>query len=156
MKIWIDADACPGGIKEIIFKASERLKVATFLVANQPLKCPPSQFISSIQVPKGFDVADTYIVQNLTEFDMVITADIPLADLVVKKGAIAINPRGELYNEGNITERLSIRNFTQVLREGGLIQGGPSQFNSTDKQKFASTFDKQLTLLLKKEKIKNN
>ena len=152
MKIWIDADACPGVIKEIIFKASDRVKVETCLVANQPIKYPPSQYITSVQVSKGFDVADAYIVQHLNENDLVITADIPLADLVVKKGAIAINPRGELYNEGNITERLSIRNFTQVLREGGLIQGGPSQFSAMDKQKFASTFDKQLTKLLKKEK----
>lgn len=154
MKIWIDADACPVAIKEIIYKATERLKVETCLVANQPIKYPPSLYIKAVQVPKGFDVADAYIVQNLMENDLVITADIPLADLVVKKGAVAINPRGELYNEGNITERLSIRNFTQVLREGGLIQGGPPQFGAGDKQKFASTFDKQLTILLKKEKSK--
>lgn len=152
MKIWVDADACPSGIKEIIFKAAERLKIETCLVANQPLKRPPSQYISFVLVSKGFDIADTYIVQNLAENDLVITADIPLADLVVKNGAIAINPRGELYNEGNITERLSIRNFTQILREGGLIQGGPSQFSAIDKQKFAATFDKQITILLKKSR----
>ncbi|APJ03256.1 YaiI/YqxD family protein [Silvanigrella aquatica] len=154
MKIWIDADACPGAIKEIVFKAAERVKVQTHLVANQHIKSPPSAYISSIVVPKGFDAADAYIVQNISENDLVITADIPLADLVVKKGAIAINPRGELYNEGNITERLSMRNFTQVLREGGLIQGGPPQFGAGDKQKFASTFDKYLNILIKKDKLK--
>ncbi|RDB35671.1 YaiI/YqxD family protein [Spirobacillus cienkowskii] len=152
MRIWVDADACPSVIKDIIYKAAERLKIETILVANQHVKLPASAYIKGVLVSKGFDVADAYIVKNLQKFDMVITADIPLADLVVKQGAVAINPRGEIYNESSISEKLSIRNFTQVLREGGLVQGGPAPLNSTDKQKFAATFDKHLTLLLKKEK----
>ncbi|WP_186645915.1 YaiI/YqxD family protein [Fluviispira vulneris] len=153
MKIWIDADACPAVIKEIVFKASERLSVEVCLVANQELKIPKSALISMVKVAKGFDVADAYIVTNLNANDMVITADVPLAALVVEKGALAINPRGELYNEGNISERLSVRNFMQSMRESGLIQGGgPAQFNPADKQRFASTFDKHLHILLKKDK----
>lgn len=155
MKIWIDADACPVGIREIIFKASERLKITTILVANQAIKFPKSLYISQIQVAKGFDGADQYIVQELSSDDLVITADIPLADLVVKKGGVAISPRGELYNIQSISEKLSYRNFNQMLREGGLIQGGPPQMQTTDKHKFAAMFDKQLNILLKKSATKN-
>lgn len=149
MRIWIDADACPVVIREIIYKAAERLKVSTILVANQALKIPYSSVISSVQVPKGFDVADAYIVQHLSKNDLVITADIPLADLVVKQGGVAISPRGELYDIQSISEKLSYRNFNQLLREGGLIQGGPPQLQTTDKHKFAAMFDKQLTRLMK-------
>lgn len=149
MRIWIDADACPVVIREIIYKAAERLKVSTILVANQALKIPYSSVISAVQVPKGFDVADAYIVQHLSKNDLVITADIPLADLVVKQGGVAISPRGELYDIQSISEKLSYRNFNQLLREGGLIQGGPPQLQTTDKHKFAAMFDKQLTRLMK-------
>lgn len=150
MKIWIDADACPVVIREIIYKAAERLKINTLLVANQTLKYPKSPLISFVLVTKGFDVADTYIVQNLAANDLVITADIPLADLVVKKGGVAISPRGELYDQNSISEKLSYRNFNQLLREGGLIQGGAAQMQVTDKHKFAAMFDKQITILMKR------
>lgn len=153
MKIWIDGDACPLAVKEIVYKAAQRLKIATCLVANKDIRVPRSEFIESVRVASGFDVADTYIVQNAKPNDMVITADVPLAALVVQKGALAINPRGELYNEGNITERLSVRNFMQSMRDSGMLQGGgPAPFQASDKQRFASTFDKQVYLLLKKNR----
>jgi uncharacterized protein YaiI (UPF0178 family) len=119
MQIWVDADACPVVIKEIIFRAAERLQISTTLVANQMLRTPPSRFIRAIQVPSGFDVADAHIVEQLAAGDLVITADIPLASLVIERGAYALNPRGELYTTANIQEILTMRNFMDELRGAG-------------------------------------
>ena len=147
--LWVDADACPKVVKELVFKSSFRLKVEVRLVANSYLAVPPSPHIRSIQVDQGADVADFYIVEHVQENDLVITADIPLADLVVKKGAIAINPRGELYTEENISERLSVRDFMQDLRDSGVNTGGPAPFGPKDKEKFANSLNRLLTKLLK-------
>ena len=149
MKVWIDADACPKLVKEIIFKASFRLKVDVCLVANSYMQIPQSPHISLIQVEKGADMADFYIVEHLEASDLVITADIPLASAVVEKNATAINPRGEIYTEENISERLSVRNFMQDLRDSGIDTGGPPPLNAKDKEKFANAFDRIMTQLLK-------
>lgn len=147
LKIWIDADACPKVIKEVVFKASFKLNIEVILVANSYMSFPHGGRISSIQVDQGADVADSYIVENITEADLVITADIPLASLIIEKNAIAINPRGELYTEDNISERLSIRNFMQELRDGGLNTGGPAPFGVKDKAAFANSLNKILSKL---------
>lgn len=144
MQIWVDADACPVVIKEIIFRAAERLQISTMLVANQMLRTPPSRFIRAIQVASGFDVADAHIVEQLTAGDLVITADIPLASLVIGRGAHALNPRGELYTTGNIQEHLSMRNFMEELRGAGVETGGPNAFSQADRQAFANTLDRFL------------
>lgn len=149
MKIWVDADACPRVIKEIVFRASERLCVEVFLVANKPLMKHNSQFVTSVVVPDGPDVADDYIAEHATPRDLVITADIPLAARVVGIGGVALDPRGELYTDENIGERLSVRDLMQELRGEGLIQGGPGQFGLVDRQRFASAFDRTLTRLIK-------
>lgn len=149
MKIWIDADACPRVIKEILFRASERLKVPVCLVANKSLAKHNSQLVESIVVADGFDVADDYIADQAGAEDLVITADIPLAARIVAKGGVALDPRGELYTEENVGERLSIRDLMMELRSGGLIQGGPAQFNLTDRQKFASSLDRLLTQMVR-------
>jgi uncharacterized protein YaiI (UPF0178 family) len=149
MKIWIDADACPRIIKEIVFRASERLEIAVCLVANTGLAKHHSRLISSIVVADGLDVADDYIVEQATPQDLVITADIPLAVRIVEKGAIGLDPRGELYTEENVGERLSLRDLMQELRGAGMIQGGPAQFSNTDRQRFASSLDRVLTRMLK-------
>lgn len=149
MKIWIDADACPRVIKEILFRASERLQVPVCLVANKSLAKHNSQLVESIVVADGFDVADDYIADHAGAKDLVITADIPLAARIVAKGGVALDPRGELYNEENVGERLSIRDLMMELRSGGLIQGGPGQFNLTDRQKFASSLDRLLTQMVR-------
>ena len=142
MKIWVDADACPVVIKEILFRAAERTKITTTLVANQFLRTPPSPYIKTMQVPSGFDVADNRIVQELTVGDLVITADIPLAAQVVEKGGHALNPRGELYTTANIKERLAMRNLMEELRGNGVDISGPSVFNNRDRQAFAAALDK--------------
>lgn len=144
MQIWVDADACPVVIKEIIFRAAERLQISTILVANQMLRTPPSRFIRAIQVASGFDVADAHIVEQLAAGDLVITADIPLASLVIGRGAHALNPRGELYTPANIQERLSMRNFMEELRGAGVETGGPAAFSQADRQAFANTLDRFL------------
>ena len=149
MKIWIDADACPGMIKEVIFKAAIRLGIETILVANTPIRTPPHSTIKSIVVPKGMDVADEYIVEQISLDDLVITADIPLAALVVAKRAMALNPRGELYTEENVRERLSIRNFMTEVRDAGQITGGPRPLDLKDKKNFAASFDRILTKMVK-------
>ena len=149
MKIWIDADACPRVIKEIIFKASQRLKLPVCLVANKSLSKHDSALITSIVVEAGFDIADDYIAERATAEDLVITADIPLAARVVAKGGVALDPRGELYNEDNIGERLSVRDLMHQLRGDGMLQGGPAQFSLTDRQRFASALDRLLTRMLK-------
>jgi len=149
MKIWIDADACPRVIKEILFKASLRLSVPVCLVANKSLAKHHSDLVTSIVVADGFDIADDYIAEHAGPDDLVITADIPLAARIVASGGVALDPRGELYTEENVGERLSIRDLMMELRSGGLIQGGPAQFNMTDRQKFASALDRLLTQMVR-------
>jgi uncharacterized protein YaiI (UPF0178 family) len=149
LKIWIDADACPRAVKEVIFKNCFRLKVPVTLVANSYMNVPLDPLVQFIQVDQGADVADQYIVDHVSETDLVITADIPLADLIVKKGAIAINPRGEEYTEENISERLSMRNFMQDLRDSGMDTGGPAPYGPKDKEQFSNALNRLLTKLLK-------
>jgi len=144
LKIWVDADACPRVIKEILFRAAERLEVTVILLANSSLQTPPSPYVSAIQVSAGFDEADKEIVQKVQRGDLVITADIPLAAEVVKKGGYALNPRGELYTEDNVYEYLAMRNLMQELRSGGEIIGGPLPFSRKDRQAFASQLDRFL------------
>ena len=150
MKIWIDADACPRVIKDIVFRASLRLEVPVCLVANQDMSKPHSHLITSVMVDGGFDVADDHIAQHTTAGDLVITADIPLAARIIAKGAVAIDPRGDIYTEDNVGERLSMRNLMQELRMGGLVRGGPAQLGLPDRQRFASALDRLLTSMLKK------
>ncbi|OGI50170.1 MAG: hypothetical protein A3E57_03830 [Candidatus Muproteobacteria bacterium RIFCSPHIGHO2_12_FULL_60_33] len=145
MQIWVDADACPNVIKEILFRAAERVQVCLTLVANQLLRTPPSGYIKALQVPAGFDVADSKIVQQLQPGDLVITADIPLAALVIEKGGHALNPRGEFYTTENIQERLTMRNFMDELRNTGVNTGGPAVLSLTDRQAFANQLDRFLT-----------
>lgn len=144
MKIWVDADACPGVIKEILFRAADRTNTQLTLVANQFLKVPPSPHIRFMQVSSGFDVADNEIVQRVESGDLVITADIPLASEVIEKGAMALNPRGELYTEATIRERLTMRDFMDTLRSSGIETGGPAAFSQSDRQAFANQLDKFL------------
>ncbi|MEA3465613.1 MAG: YaiI/YqxD family protein [Thermodesulfobacteriota bacterium] len=144
MRIWVDADACPRVIKDILFRAAERKKVRLTLVANQPLRSPPSQYIDSLVVGSGFDVADDKIVELLIAGDLVITADIPLAAAVIKKEGHAINPRGEFYTPENIHERLAVRNMLDELRGCGVETGGPAAFAAGDKQAFANQLDRFL------------
>ena len=145
MKIWIDADACPKIIKEHVFKISGRQNIQVTLVANSNMWIPQSPLIDLVQVNQGADVADFYIAEHAAKEDLVITADIPLADLIVKKGALAINPRGEVYTEENISERLSVRNFMQELRDSGLETGGPAPFDAKDKSAFANSLNRILS-----------
>jgi hypothetical protein len=144
MQIWVDADACPGVIKEILFRAAERAQISMTLVANQFLRTPPSRYIKAIQVPSGFDVADSKIVQHLEQGDLVITADIPLAAEVIEKGGHALNPRGEFYTPETIRERLNMRDFMDTLRSSGIETGGPSSLSQSDRKAFASQLDRFL------------
>jgi uncharacterized protein YaiI (UPF0178 family) len=141
MKIWIDADACPNVIKDILFRAAERTHIELTLVANQAMRLPPSQRIRFIQVAPGPDVADKRIVELMEQGDLVITADIPLAAAVIDKNGVALNPRGELYTKENIRERLSMRNFMDELRGSGVATGGPPVLTSKDRQLFANKLD---------------
>ncbi len=145
MKVWVDADACPVVIKEILFKAAERTGVQTTFVANQPIRIPASPCISFVQVGSGADVADREIVKRLDAGDLVITADIPLAADVIEKGGHALNPRGELYSTDNIGSRLSMRDFMDSLRADGVDTGGPPALNKGDRQAFANQLDKFLS-----------
>ncbi|MBD1872582.1 YaiI/YqxD family protein [Nodosilinea sp. FACHB-131] len=145
MEIWVDADACPNVIKEILFRAAKRVEIKTTLVANQELQIPGSPYIDAVLVRSGLDVADSYIVQHLQSGDLVITADIPLAAEAIEKGAYALNPRGEFYDRGNIRERLSMRNFLNELRSGGVETGGPPPFSQRDTAAFANQLDRFLT-----------
>lgn len=149
MKIWIDADACPRVIKEIVFRASERLQLPVCLVANKNLAKAHSRLVTSVLVADGFDIADDYIAEHAAPEDLVITADIPLAARIVDKGGVALDPRGELYTEENVGERLSIRDLMQELRGAGLAQGGPGQFGLVDRQRFASALDRTLTRMVR-------
>ena len=147
MQIWVDADACPAAIKEILYRAANRARVKTTLVANQPLRIPASPHIRFTQVPAGLDVADRRIVELLEAGDLVITADIPLAAAVIEKGGHALNPRGELYTTDNIRERLSMRNLMESFRLSGGVTGGPPPYDARAKQAFASALDRTLTRL---------
>jgi uncharacterized protein YaiI (UPF0178 family) len=149
VKIWIDADACPRVIKDIVFRASERLQVPVLLVANRELANSQARLVTAVVVAEGFDVADDYIVQHAEVEDLVITADIPLAARIVAKGGVALDPRGELYTEENVGERLAMRDLMHQLRTEGLVQGGPSQLGLTDRNRFASSLDRLLTRMLK-------
>jgi uncharacterized protein len=144
MKIWVDADACPVVIKEILFRAAERVQVPVTLVANQPIRVPPSRFVRSVQVAAGFDVADNEIVARLDPGDLVITADIPLAAEVIEKGGHALNPRGELYSADTIRSRLDVRDFMETLRASGVDTGGPPALHARDRQAFANQLDRFL------------
>lgn len=144
-RIWVDADACPNVIKEILFRAANRARIELTLVANQYIQAPKSAFIKSMRVEKGFDVADNHIIELARPGDLVVTADIPLADGAIKKGATALNPRGELYTEDNIAQRLSMRNFMEELRSSGEITGGPSTLSQADRHKFANELDRFLS-----------
>jgi len=145
MHIWVDADACPVVIKDILFRAAERTGVQLTLVANQPVRIPPSRHIKFIQVASGFDVADNEIVKRLAAGDLVVTSDIPLAAEVIDKGAVALNPRGELYTADNIRARLNMRDFMDTLRGSGIDTGGPPALSQADRQSFANHLDKILT-----------
>ena len=145
MQIWVDADACPNVIKEILYRAAERLKIPLVLVANSFLRTPSSPYIRSIRVGAGLDVADNKIVQEMEAGDLVITADIPLASEVIDHDGHALNPRGELYTKENIAERLSMRNFMDELRGAGVDTGGPASLNQKDRQNFANKLDQFLT-----------
>ena len=147
MRIWVDGDACPGVIKDILFRGAIRTKIPLTLVANQPMYIPRSDLITILTVPSGLNVADQKIVELLDPGDLVITADIPLAAHVVNKGGTALDPRGELYTDENIGERLTMRNLMDELRGGGMVSGGPAPFSGNDRQAFANQLDRILAKL---------
>jgi uncharacterized protein YaiI (UPF0178 family) len=144
MQILVDADACPGPVKEILFRVAERMEIPVTLVANKLLRTPPSRFIKALQVAAGFDVADKEIVLLVQAGDLVITADIPLASDVIAKGGFALNPRGDFYTNDNIREYLTMRDFMDQLRSSGVETGGPSPFSQNDRHAFASALDRHL------------
>lgn len=144
MRIWVDADACPNVIKDILFRAAEREQVEVTLVANQWIRTPASRFVRSIQVPGGFDVADDEIVRRVEPGDLVVTQDIPLASFAIEKGALALHPRGEMFTRDTIAARLSMRNFMEELRGSGVDTGGPATMHQRDRQAFANELDKWL------------
>ncbi|MBS9778454.1 MAG: YaiI/YqxD family protein [Gammaproteobacteria bacterium] len=152
MNIWVDADACPVVIKEILFKAAQRTGIPVTLVANQPMSVPALSIITAIQVSSGFDMADNEIVKRMIVGDLVITGDIPLASEVIEKGGQALNPRGELYTVSNIKARLNMRDFMENLRASGVDTGGPAPLNQTDRRNFANNLDK---IISNYEKNKN-
>ncbi|CAM3585453.1 YaiI/YqxD family protein [Rahnella bruchi] len=144
MQIWVDADACPNVIKEVLFRAAERTGMMVTLVANQIIRTPPSKFLRTLRVEAGFDVADNEIVKRTEPGDLVITADIPLAAEVIEKGGVALNPRGERYTTETIKERLNMRDFMDTMRASGVQTGGPPALNQRDRQQFANELDKWL------------
>lgn len=149
MKIWVDADACPGVIKDILFRAARRTKTHTTLIANHAIKVPPSPYLKFLQVASGFDVADNEIVARVETKDLVITADIPLANDVIEKGAVALSPRGELLTTDNIKARLNMRDFLSTMRASGVDTGGPPPLSQNDRQAFANCLDRLLAKRLK-------
>ncbi|ATX80453.1 hypothetical protein Ga0123461_2047 [Mariprofundus aestuarium] len=149
MRIWIDADACPKVIKEILYRVAERTRIPLVLVANMRLQHPKSDYIDSVHVAAGADVADAYIIDNSEPGDLAITADIPLAAGMIEKGGFALNPRGELYTPDNVRRALSIRNMMDEMRGNGVITGGPPAFNHGDRQAFANQLDRFITKHLK-------
>jgi len=144
MQIWVDADACPNVIKEVLFRAAERTGMMVTLVANQIIRTPPSKYLRTLRVEAGFDVADNEIVRRTEPGDLVITADIPLAAEVIEKGGVALNPRGERYTTETIKERLNMRDFMDTMRASGVQTGGPATMNQRDRQQFANELDKWL------------
>jgi hypothetical protein len=144
MRIWVDADACPVVIKDILFRAADRARVPLTLVANMPLRIPPSPYITTMQVARGSDVADRRIAEQVEVGDLVVTADIPLAAEVIRRGGHALNPRGELYTEDNVHERLAVRDLFDSLRGSGVDTPGPAAFNQRDRQAFANQLDRLL------------
>jgi hypothetical protein len=144
MQIWVDADACPGVIKDILFRAADRTRTLVTLVANHPLPRVPSKHVRFVQVPSGFNVADAHIVELMQPGDLVVTADVPLAASVIEKGGLALNPRGELYTGENVRERLSVRNFMDELRGSGVNTGGPPSLSQRERQLFANQLDSLL------------
>ena len=144
MKIWVDADACPAVIKDMLYRVADRVKIAVVLVANRPLRTPPSPFIRSVQVGQGFDVADRHIAEAVQPGDLVVTADIPLAAAVVERDAFALDPRGAFYSRENVRELLDLRNFMETMRSSGLVSGGPPAFGHADRQAFANRLDRFL------------
>ena len=149
IRIWIDADACPGEVKEFILRTARRRQLPVCLVANRLLGTPMSSLVSMVRVARDPDAVDRYIVQQVAPYDLVITADIPLAAAVVEKQALALNPRGELYTPENVSERLATRNLLQHLRSSGLVTSGPAPLSATDQQRFAAALDRAVTRLLK-------
>ena len=144
MKIWVDADACPVVIREILFRAAQRTGLTLTLVANQPVSAPPSRNIKTLQVAAGFDVADNEIVRRVEAGDLVVTSDIPLAADIIEKGGLALSPRGELYSADSIRSRLNMRDFMDTLRASGVHTGGPPALNQTDRKNFANHLDRIL------------
>jgi len=144
MRIWVDADACPAVIRDILFRAVDRAAVMVTLVANQPMRLPRSRFIQSVVVPAGFDVADNEIVRRMAAGDLVVTADIPLAAQVIEKGGLAMNPRGELYTTENVRARLNMRDFMETMRASGVQTGGTASLNTRDRKAFADQLDRWL------------
>jgi uncharacterized protein len=153
MNIWVDADACPAVIKELIIRAARRLKILTIFVANKYISLPDSVYVSTVRVGMGPEVVDDYIAERAEANDFAITQDIPLASILVPKGVTVINPRGELYTEENIRERLSIRNFMQDIREAGGITPGPRQFGQKERQRFSEAFDREIMKHMKRADI---
>jgi uncharacterized protein len=145
MKIWIDADACPAAVKEIVIRAAERVQVPAIFVANKPLSLRRSAWVSSVQTAQGMDVADAYIVAQSSAGDLAVTQDVPLAALLVKKGVGVLDVRGEVYSEESIDERVSMRDFMKELRDGGVVTGGPAGYGPQDRNRFASSFDRELS-----------
>jgi uncharacterized protein YaiI (UPF0178 family) len=150
MQIWVDADACPAVVKDILYRVAERLELNVTLVANQLMRVPGSRFIRSLQVPAGADVADAEIVRLLAPGDLVVTADIPLAADVLAKGGFALNPRGEFYTENNIAQMLTMRKFMDELRGSGVDTGGPAPYGQADRQQFANALDRHVARYAKK------
>lgn len=150
MKIWVDADACPGAVRDIVLSAAYKRKVETVFVANKLLALPVSDLVSFVQVANTPDAADGYIIEQAVVGDLVITQDIPLAHPLVHRNIVVISPRGVVFDEDNIGERLSIRDMMQDMRDSGVVTGGPKQFGDKEKREFASSFDRALTKLLKK------
>lgn len=151
MKIWVDADACPAAIRDILFRAAERTGVRVTLVANQPVRVPRSRYVHVLQVSSGFDVADNEIVRRLGAGDLVITSDIPLAAEAIERGARALDPRGELYSTENIKARLNMRDFMDTLRASGIHTGGPPALSQSDRKAFADQLDRLLTRQAKED-----
>ena len=151
MAIWVDADACPVVVKDILYRAAQRWQQSLTLVANQMLRTPPSPLIRAVQVPRGFDVADDFIVQHVATNDLVVTGDIPLASQVLAKGAWVLSPRGERYTTDTIGERLALRDMMEELRSSGVDTGGPAAFSQADRRAFANALD-QLMLQLARQK----
>ena len=148
MQIWVDADACPKAVKEVLFKVAERRKIQLILVANSYLRVPESPFIRTVRVAQGFNVADDHIAQSIKPGDLVITADIPLAAEVIEKGCEVLTPRGDHYTEDNIHSTLAVRNLKEELRSAGMITGGPPPFGPKEKQTFTNLLDRRLTAMM--------